>query len=217
MLNVCEIGGGNGKLLYCLERKGILKSGLNYEVSKNRCDLAQKFSEILLSKNVKNINCNFLEDRKENEFDCIIMVDIVFQLISPLYDSAEAEMVQWLRRSLKKGGSLFLEIIDYSDILKYIEKENVLQTWEEFPEEDPFQYSLQKLSIDKDNNLVNEKTFIGRYNNMRDYFKNVIRSYTPEELVKLFSDNRFKVSVYSLAGQDVMVGKNVFRILAKKL
>lgn len=90
-LNVCEIGGGNGKMLYCLETRKLLDKEVSYEVSKNRCELEAKFAHILSSKCVEVRNRNFLEDDAEvGEYDCVIMVDIVMQLISPLYDFAES-------------------------------------------------------------------------------------------------------------------------------
>lgn len=217
---MCEVGGGNGKLLFCLEKMGLLEKGISYEVSKNRCDLAAKFARLASSRVVEIRNCNFLEDKVwENEFDCIIMVDIVLQIISPLYDLAESDAVQWVRRALKKDGCLFAEIVDYSEILKRIGKEGDLRTWVEFPKEDPFQYSLNKFSIDKDDNLVVEKNFIGRNGSTRDYFKNVIRPYTPDGLAGILSSNGFNVSIYSCydTAQFGEERNNTYRILAKKL
>ena len=107
-LNVCEIGSGNSKLLYLLEQQGILKKGIGYEISHSRWMLANKFKEILKCKNIENINKNFLEDKIiKNSFDLIIMVDIVLQIISPLYDNAEAETLNWVYESLNKGGVSF--------------------------------------------------------------------------------------------------------------
>ncbi len=221
-IKICEIGGGNGKLLYSLEKKGILSRGINYEVSKSRCVLAEKFAEMLSCHRVENINLNFLEDNtREQEFDCIIMVDIVWQLVAPLYDSAESEMVQWLRRALKTAGYLFIEIVDYSDIMKRIEKEGALQTWAELPKEDPFQYSLNKWSVDRDSNLVVEKNFIGRKNNLRDCFRNVIHPCTQETVSETLTQKGFDVKVYpytdvSDASLPEYERNNTFRILAQK-
>lgn len=56
------------------------------------------------------------------------MVDIVWQLISLLYDSAESEMIEWIKKSLRTNGCLFMEMMGYSDTLKRIEKEGELYT-----------------------------------------------------------------------------------------
>lgn len=218
--DVCEIGGGNGKLLLGLEKRGLLKSGINYEISKSRCDLAVKFAELLSSKNVKTRNCNFLDDDAQMDaFDCIVMVDIVWQLISPLYDTAENEMLEWIRKALRTGGHLFIEMVDYSDVIKRIEKDGKLHTWIEFPEGDPYQYSLDKFSVDKDNNLVCEKKFIGRDNDVRDYFKNVIRSYKRGEIEKILVENGFRATFYKVCNDSLNETErnNTFRILAQKL
>lgn len=218
--NICEIGGGNGKLLYCLEKKGLLKKGINYEVSESRCALAEKFAELASSKNVETRNCNFLEDKTEqNEYDCIVMVDIVLQIISPLYDSAEHDTIEWIKRALKKDGYLFIEIVDYSEMINNIQNKGEKYTWIEFPEGDPFQYSLDKFSVDKDKNLVCEKRFIGRDNKKRDSFKNVIRSYTSEELLKILELNGFCGKIYLCEDNSLPENEknNTYRILAKKL
>ncbi len=221
-VSVCEIGGGNGKLLYYLEKKALLKKGINYEVSKSRCELAQKFAQILFCNKVDNINKNFLEVKPEKEeFDCIIMVDIVMQLISPLYNTAEKDAIAWIKQSLKKTGILFLEIEDYSGIIERVRKEGVFRRWEEFPPEDPFQYMLQKMSVDVDNNLVVEKWFIRRDSNEREYFKNVIQSYTKHKIEELFSRNGFDVTIHlckdDLLFQSGRNGNEIFRVIAKKL
>ena len=219
-LNVCEIGGGNGKLLYCLERRGMLQKGINYEVSKNRCELAIKFAGILSSKCVEVRNRNFLADTAElNQYDCIVMVDIVMQIISPLYDSAEADTIEWVYKSLKQGGCLFMEIVDYSNVLKRIEREGEMFTWEEFPQDDPFEYSLQKFYKDNDKNLVCEKRFIGRNNGKRDYIKNVIRSYTVEEITHILQGKGFETTVFSCHEDSMNESERnaTYRILAKKV
>lgn len=165
-------------------------------------------------------NCNFLDDEtKKEQFDCIIMVDIVWQLISPLYDFAQQDMLRWLKAALKQDGYLFIEIIDYSDVMQRIEKEGILRTWIEFPEGDPFQYSLDKFSIDPDNNLVCEKFFIGRNNHVRDYFKNVIRSYTKEEITQILTKNGFDSRIYPCYDETLpeIERNSTFRILARKL
>ncbi len=221
-LDICEIGGGNGKLLYCLEKRNLLKHGVNYEVSNSRCLLASRFADLLSCYRVENRNQNFLEDKtREDEFDCIIMVDIVLQIIVPLYDLAEEETFRWVAKALKKHGYLYLEIIDYSYLMKQIEKEGVLRIWEEFPQADPFEYCLQKMSLDQDHNLVNEKCFIQRDSNARDYFKNVIHSYTPEQLEHILDKNGFSVTVYpccrtSGEQQDEYMSGHTYRILARK-
>lgn len=75
-----------------------MRKGINYEVSKSRCELAVKFAEISSSQNVEIRNCNFLEDIiEQNEYDCIVMVDIVLQIISPLYDAAESDTINWIK------------------------------------------------------------------------------------------------------------------------
>lgn len=112
-----------------------------------------------------------------------------------------------------------MEIVDYSNVLKHISQEGEIYTWEEFPKDDPFEYSLQKFSVDKDKNLVCEKRFIGRNNGERDYMKNVIRSYKPEEITHILQAEGFKTEVflYNADFQNESERNATFRILAKKV
>lgn len=172
------------------------------------------------SQNVEIRNCNFLEDRiEQNEYDCIVMVDIVLQIISPLYDLAEHDTIEWVKKALKKDGYLFVEIVDYSEMINDIQNKGEKYTWKEFPLGDPFQYSLDKFSVDKDKNLVCEKRFIGRDNEKRDFFKNVIRSYTPEELLKILELNGFCGKIYLCEDDSLPESErnNTYRILAQKI
>ncbi len=83
-----EIGGGNGKLLFALLNAGIIDIGENYEISRNRCELCKRFAKMLNS-NISIHNENFLNNIDGEKADLIIGVDIVFQLVSPLYNDAE--------------------------------------------------------------------------------------------------------------------------------
>ncbi len=93
-LEICEIGSVNSKLLYSLENAGILKGACGYEVSESRFIMAEKFKELAGSKCVKNINSDILKETIERgRFDLVIGVDIVLQIISPLYDNAESDLL----------------------------------------------------------------------------------------------------------------------------
>lgn len=219
-LNVCEIGSGNSKLLYALERDNILWGGTGYEVSASRCRLAEKFAEMLQSKKVKTVNKNFLEDIPNGEnFDLVVMVDIVFQIIAPLHDNAERDTMEWVSNALKDGGYLFMEIEDYTEILLEIERsDGSLRRWVEFGEGDPFQYALHLIQKDGDGNLVVKKTHIRRDGGAQDHFRNVIRSYSEEEIQDLLTRSGFSVQIFP--GEFELGeyrGTKRFRVLAQKV
>lgn len=223
LLNVCEIGCGNGKLLLSLERENMISHANGYEVSENRCRFSNKFLDLYKSKRVDIINKNFLEDDSPcgGGYDLIILVDIVFQLISPLYDEAEHDALQWLYGRLNKGGMLYFELEDYSAKLQNILKKGADLFWEEFPPEDPFQYGLYKLDVDEDGNIVDDKKFILRNTNTEESFRNIIKSYTRDESIKLLTKYGFDPMVYPYfeeRNRTTASGEHdLYRILAKKL
>lgn len=218
-LDVCEIGSGNSKLLYALEIDNVLRGGTGYEVSASRHQLANKFAELLHSQKVKNINANFMDDMPvSNQYDLIVMVDIVFQIVAPLFDNAEQDMVRWIHTSLRPHGVLFMEIEDFTNTFAEMEQnDGALRKWVEFPEGDPFQYALHLIKKDAEGNLVVSKTHIRRDSNERDFFKNVIRSYSSADMIALLERNGFAVKIYPgefEAGE--YKGTTRFRVLAKK-
>ena len=104
-LDVCEIGSGNSKLLYRLEADDVIKNkAVGYEVAESRYRLAEKFKSALQSKLVDNRHQNFLDAPPEEQYDLIIMVDIVLQMIASLDAEAEAQAMDWLYQSIYRGG-----------------------------------------------------------------------------------------------------------------
>lgn len=79
---VLEIGSGNGKLLFRLERENLISEGIGCEISKSRCRFSKKFKKVFGFKKVKIKNMNFFDLKlKKNYFDYIIGIDVVINLI----------------------------------------------------------------------------------------------------------------------------------------
>ncbi len=199
---------------------GFLNKGINYEVSKSRCKLADKFKEILNINSIDNISSNFLDVNPEFFLaDLVIGVDIVFQIVSPLFDSAESDAVDWIYKCLKPNGVLFLELIDYSERKQRISKNSgVIREWFEFPAGDPYQYLLSKYTLDHDENIVVEKVFIKRNVEKKEHEKNVIvvKSYTRSEIKKILENKGFCVEIYEMDKSDDD-DDLPYRVLARKL
>lgn len=223
-MDVCEIGCGNGKLLLSMERENMISHAVGYEVSEARCRFASRFLDRYGSKKVEIINHNFLEDDgnvREGGYDLIVLVDIVWLIISPLYDRAESDAMQWIYRNLRKGGMVLFELEDYSRQIENIKKNGVYRFWEEFPKEDPFKYGLYKLNLDDDENVVDEKIFIRRDSNQEELFKNIIKSYTRKESVALLNRYGMEADIYpyyNCAGSDMQRPNehDLYRVLARK-
>ena len=181
----------------------------------------QRSLNLLGSQCVENVNADFLKaDIQSNEYDLIIGVDIVFQLIIPLYDLAEKDLLEKIFSSLKRGGKLLMEIVDYSQRINEIEERGgVIREWVEFPLGDPYQYSLNMYTTDEDKNLVVDKTFIDRTSSNRTYMCNVIRPYTRDSITDVLSNNGFSVEIYDNECEYDLKYENIeksFRVIATK-
>jgi hypothetical protein len=106
--NVAEIGSGNSKLLYRLDSENLLSSGYGIEVSESRHKLAERYKRISKNTNVNNINSDIMRVNPYNNLDLIIGVDTVFQLVAPMFESAEEKLLKWTYQSLRTGGGRFL-------------------------------------------------------------------------------------------------------------
>jgi hypothetical protein len=181
--NICEIGSGNSKLLYALEKNNMINSALGIEISKSRFLFAEKFKNYMNSKKVKNLNENIFNIQPNKKFDLIIGVDIVLQLIAPIHKDAETNLLKWVYENLQLGGYVVFELCSFSKIIKQLELENnSLNIWTEFPLSDPFKYILSNISFDENQNLDWNKKFIKRNSMDESTFKNIIKPYTPEQI-----------------------------------
>jgi SAM-dependent methyltransferase len=218
---ILEVGSGNGKFLYALERDGFLTEGVGYELSNSRVTFANKFSRLVESKKVKNICGDFVDQYIESDsVNLVIAVDLVIQLISATSDQSEMDFLKKVYSALKPGGSLLLELMDFSSLIKmYKLNDNNLQLWKEFDMSDPWQYGLDDFTVDGEN-IAWDKRFIGRDKKMSDTsFSNVLRHYTFETIRdKLcsvgFKDGSIKKYDYWEMKGDTL--KDEFIVLAVK-
>lgn len=214
-LNTCEIGTGNGKLLFAMEQAKILRGGVGYEVSKSRCECAERFKKLLGCSLSQIVNQNFLEDRSKRKFDLIIAVDIVIQIISPLYDNAEDDMFKWIDEHLEDDGALFLELVDYSATIETLKDKQFIRTWEEFPNADAYRYGLYSRSLDADGNIVKDKIFIKRVDGEPWISQNVVKSYSREEICDVLDKYGFTCKIYPYEGIN-NESKDYYRVIAQK-
>jgi SAM-dependent methyltransferase len=215
---VAEIGSGNGKLLYRLEQEGLLRQGVGYEVSPSRHAFAKKFMDFVHSERVTNRNQNVLDAPPLKEFDLIIGVDLVLQLITPLYPNAQTEILRWIHRSLKTGGRLLLQLMDLSHILKLIglTDDGIYYWWERFPDYDPWEFALVQFALDDQRDLIWDKLFLKRDSAERSHFTNILRNYSPEAMARLLAGSGFSARVF-FGESGVHLEQGEYLVLAKKV
>jgi len=182
--NVLEVGSGNGKLLFALERDGFISQGKGYELSSSRVFFANEFGKLLDSKIVENIHANFLNQViKENSVDLVIAVDLVIQLISAISHKSEVDFFKKVYSSIKPGGFFLIELMDFSKVIEMHKINNgSLRTWEEFHKNDPWQYGFYDFNIEGEN-IVWDKHFIARDRKMKNsQFSNILKQYSFESI-----------------------------------
>lgn len=218
-MNVCEIGGGNGKLLYSLEKEGVINKAYNYEVSKSRYLFAEEFKKWMNSCKVINRNADILQEKNlQEQFDCIIAVDIVTQFITNLYDEAESEYFTWINRHLKIGGYGYFELQSFSKEIDYISREKkAYKWWEEFPEGDPFKYGLYSLDLDQEGNVVYNKLFYERNSGKMEGFKDVIKPYSESEALIILHNYGMEGSIFHCYKEKGDLPEKLYLVLAKKV
>lgn len=215
---VCEIGSGNSKLLYRLEKEGLLKEGFGYEISRSRHLFAEKFKSYIKSTKVENRNNDIFKAPPLQNMDIILMVDIVFQLFGPLFPSAERDIISWIKNSLKKNGLLLMELMDFNYFSKCIElsKEKEFRWWEKFPAHDPFEFVLAEISLDKNKDIVWKKQFFRRNSTERSDFVNVIRPYSPKKITAFLKKAGFSAEIFPYWKKSGDIDEGGYLVLAKK-
>lgn len=218
LFDICEIGSGNSKLLYALEEKNLINEAVGIEVSTSRYLFAEKFKKHVKSSRVCNINDELFNVNLNKQFDIIIGVDIVLQLISPTSKNAEELFFQWTLDHLSKDGYLILELWSFQEILQQIElSENSLKLWQEFPSSDPFKYLLAHIHKDENQNICWNKKFIKRNTYDESEFFHVLKPYSKQKIVKLLEKYGFcDIQIFDYWNQKSDCEKDEYIVVAKK-
>ena len=192
--NVAEIGSGNSKLLYRLDSENLLSSGYGIEVSESRHKLAERYKRISKNTNVHNINSDIMRVNPYNNLDLIIGVDTVFQLVAPMFESAEEKLLKWTYQSLHTGGVAIFDFRDFSkDYLRYIEVHgnNEARIWHEFSDYDKYKYEFEYVYLDK-GKLFLERKYFKRHTFEESVSTVEFMLYTPKQLEALFDKIGFQ-------------------------
>jgi len=196
---VLELGSGNSKTLYALERENVLKKGYGIEISTSRFDFAELWKKDWNFKNVENINKNILELNFDDfgNIDLCFCVDVAFQFLEPIDKQRTLEILNNIYRSLNVGGKVIIELYDYERILMCLENGNV-KLWEEFPPPDPWRFSLCNYIYDHENRfLTMGKIFIKRDEFGFDESTLTLRIYKEDEFKGMLKDIGFKnIEIY---------------------
>ena len=199
--NVCEIGSGNGKLLFRLEKEKLINKAIGYEISKSRYKFSKQFKRYIKSKNVIIKNNNFIDmEVPKEKFDLIIGVDVVFNLISAVSLTQAKKILQLSYLSLRKNGFLILEVASYEKIISKLKKNKNYKKTFYFDEADPFKLVNHTYEL-KNNNLLIKKEFLSKKGYF-DYFMNLLTPISKnfwKNLVhnKITLSKKWKLKIYN--------------------
>jgi len=178
---VLEIGSGNGKLLFRMEKEKILNEGIGCELSKSRYKFSKKFKKKFKIRNVKIINNDFFNlNLKKNYFDLIIGTDVVINLIGGSNEGKMNSILKKCEKYLKNNGKLILEFMTFEKEKKImnLNPNKKLFVWKRFKNSDPFIFGLDEMSYKK-KKILWQKYFIPRHiknfkNKKIEYFSHKI-------------------------------------------
>jgi len=198
-ISVLELGSGNSKTLFALEKAGILRKGYGIEISKFRFEFAQLWKKEWDFKRVENINANVIDINFEDfeDFDLCFCVDLAFQFLEPIEEGKAFEILKNINKKLR-GGGIILELDGCDRILSRIRNGNV-KLWEEFSLPDPWRYSLWDCTYDSENKFLKwKKIFIKRNEFGFSDSSVILRVYKKDEICSLLENAGFKkVELYA--------------------
>lgn len=199
-MSVLELGSGNSRSLFALEKAGMLEKGYGIEISRSRFEFAELWKKEWDFSKVFNINSNVIgaDIRKFGPFDLCFCVDLAFQFFEPYGIDRVFEILDAVNKNLRDGGKVVIELDGCGRALDSV-RYGMGRIWEEFSHPDPWRYSLWDCRYDKKTKLLTlKKIFIKR--NMHRFWTNVtiLRIYNKDEISALLKKVGFKkIKLYS--------------------
>lgn len=200
IMDIIEIGSGNGKLLFRLYMLGLINSAIGYEISNSRTEFAKKFKDFLKIEDIKiQLLCeNYLEaDLPDDSADLIIGIDVVINLIGPTSSDALDKLFAKSYSILREQGKIILEFMTCERELTFINNSSLktYQTWKQFADSDPYIFGLDKLSL-IDGNILWEKQFIKRSDGQTSSFAHLIMPIT-KKIVTIYANRHNLKATFS--------------------
>jgi len=218
-IDVLEIGSGNSKFLYGLDKADLLKSGYGIDVSKSRIDFANEWKKDLQIQNVHNVHGNALDLDLDNlpEFDLIYCVDMAFQLFDPAQPGSDIKFLNSCYKKLKKGGKIVLELDSSEQILKSLHNDKA-KLWQEFDSSDPWMYLLWDCTYDRQKSYLYIKKAIIKRDLSKISKNNIcLRVYDHSDIITMLEKLSFgTVQIYDYWSKKGDMSDDEFLVVGKK-
>jgi SAM-dependent methyltransferase len=184
-----ELGSGNSKMLFNLEKNKLLFEGYGIEFSKSRFDFSEKWKKDSNTNIIFNFNEDFIkfDYNSLKKIDIAFCVDLAFQFCEPIKEESDIFLLKRIYNQLEVNGTIILELDGCKNIIETIPYSKKI--WEEFPETDPWRFSLWNCNYN--NSLLEwDKIFIGRKGDFSET-KITLKIYKQEEIKKLLIKSGF--------------------------
>lgn len=199
-IRMVELGSGNSKTLYALEKAGMLEKGYGLEVSKSRYKFAELWKKEWNFRRAENKNADVLKTDFKNfgSFDLCFCVDLAFQFFEPIEKGSAVRILRDVFQNLNPGGKIVLELDGCERIISRL-RNNSIKLWEEFQRPDPWRYSLWDCTFDQKSGFITwKKTYIKRDNSGISENTAVLKIYKRKAIEKLLKKAGFeKIAFYA--------------------
>lgn len=199
-MGVLEICSGSSRLLFALDKLGLLKAGFGVEVSTSRHQFAEEWKAGLSTERVRNINCAADQYSFDcGEIDVAVMIDGALSYLYPCAPSLPKCILRRIHSALRSGGKLLLEFDVLSrEQVAIMRREGSMRVWNRGDDKDTFRYALYETQpIDWDQMVVqNCSTYLHRSGGTEKVKRELYKYYTTKEIDQLLSSIGFEARHY---------------------
>lgn len=205
-LAVVEFCSGSSRLLYSLERRGLLDRGYGIEVSPSRYGFAESWKRDLNFDRTTNFH------RPAGDFvfphdgiDLVILIDGAMSYIYPSDTGLPERIIENSRENLRPGGALLLEsaVMD-GETEAFIRRHGCHRTYISGDDRDPFSFALyQTEPVNWPAKVFkNTSSYIDRATGGCTVKEELYKYFGADELTTLLGDRGFSVSHFSSFGGE---------------
>jgi SAM-dependent methyltransferase len=195
-VRVFEVASGNGRLLIGLAQAGLLGYGFGLDIAQSRIEFATRWACDAGITQVRQVAADALTlpDQDPGTFDLAVCITGAFNYFQPIRDTAPDELLARMRKALKPGGQLLLELYELPQarLTMLGLSDGRLRTWQPLPAEDRFAYYLDDSEYWAERQTIRHgKIFIGRDGRIDAGREEVLKYYQEAELTALLEQAGF--------------------------
>ena len=138
-----EVGSGNSRILYALEKENLITKAIGLEISPSRSTFAKEWKKDLKSKIVENICGDIFSMDIKEKFDTVLCLTSIFPFFDMLEKDGLNKFIKKANQLLKPNGIIILESVTFKQEIECaLSYEGKVNLWAEFKKTDPFQFNL---------------------------------------------------------------------------